>query len=123
MLLAGHHADGDVTKRHRLVNVRMEGEDAATEDEDHAAEERNRRSEEPGGGNGGASHGSIALQFAIRNGVSAESVPGKTKNGRGRPPYAGIVNENVLPIPGVLSTVIRPPCASTASLQKARPRP
>lgn len=35
----------------------------------------------------------------------------------------GIVNENVLPAPTVLSTWIWPPCASTASLQKARPRP
>jgi hypothetical protein len=34
-----------------------------------------------------------------------------------------MVNEKVLPFPSVLSTVIRPPCASTASLQKARPRP
>src|SRR5258708_40320267 len=79
MLLAGHHADGDMTKRHGLVDVGVEGQDAATEDEDHAAEERNSRSEEPGGGNGGASHDSIALQFAIRNAEAAGSVPGKTK--------------------------------------------
>src|SRR5262245_9825531 len=35
----------------------------------------------------------------------------------------GMVNENVLPRPGWLSTQIRPPCRSTIFLQTARPIP
>lgn len=42
---------------------------------------------------------------------------------RGDYDAAGRVNEKVLPWPGALSTQIRPPWASTTSLQKVRPRP
>src|SRR5207245_2560940 len=36
---------------------------------------------------------------------------------------SGIEKLKLLPFPSSLSTQIRPPCPSTASLQKARPRP
>jgi hypothetical protein len=85
--LARHHADCDMTKRHGLVDVRVEGQDAATEDENHSAQERNGRAEEPGDGDGGAPHESVVLQFAIRNGVGGRSVPGN-ENGRERTPAA-----------------------------------
>ena len=41
----------------------------------------------------------------------------------GEGPCSGNSNQNVLPRPTSLSTPISPPCASTASLQKVRPRP
>jgi len=41
----------------------------------------------------------------------------------GTAPARGIVNENVLPRPGVLVAQMRPPCASTIPLAMASPRP
>lgn len=36
---------------------------------------------------------------------------------------SGIVKQTVVPLPTLLSTQIRPPCASTIALQMASPRP
>ena len=54
-----------MAERQRFVNVAVERQHTAAEDEHHGRQERNSRSEDPGGGNGGASHRSIALQFTI----------------------------------------------------------
>src|SRR5438105_8967718 len=67
--------------------------------------------------------GVIAFVITWPGAADMRIIVGDQNGFRAHRPPTGRMNENVLPVPTVLSTMMRPPCASTASLQNARPRP
>ncbi len=64
-----------------------------------------------------------AWGLTLRRGLAQSGARSRFAVGPRRNHATGRVNQKVLPEPPVLSTPMPPPWASTASLQKVRPRP